>query len=602
MAAGRTLTVNLVANTNKFGRGMMSAVKNAEGFRGKVGAVAASLKTVLGPALLAAAAAAGALAIKMGVDGVKAAMSNERTSAALAKTLENLGKAHEAAGVEQFIAQLESSTGIIDDDLRPALGRLIIATGDVGQAQDLLTKSLDVAVGTGKEFTGVVDAVAKAVQTRTAGQLSRYGVILDDNTLKTEGFTTALNDSLDAFRGLQQAEARSLEGQLKILQVEADNVKEAFGRGLLSAFEDSRGGLDDLSQSMRDMQPIIEDLGRQVGDLAKTFSEMASNDVIGPTLAFLFQLEGPIPKAWRLVSEATSGAEVATEDYRDAAVRAHRSGVDFTGGMEDLAEETEEAADALANLNGWISRTQTVMAYQAAWDDLRESVKENGKRFDIQTEKGRENVDALIAAAKATADYALSQETAASKIGITNSGLDELEGLFKKTKMDPATRAELLAPFQELIDDLAILGVDVTGLQTKINGLRGKTIDIKVNTTTTGRPPGVSAEEWYGSARGGLVKGRGGAMADMIPMMLSNGEFVMRAQAVNSFGADFFEALNRGINPLAGMDAPGPSRGDIKSGGGLVINGGINVVSAPGEKAEESVPRALRKLAFVAGI
>jgi hypothetical protein len=80
MAKGRVLTVVLAANTKSFRRGMMSAVKNAEGFRGKVGAVAKSLKSVLGPALAAAAAAAGALAIKMGTDGVKAAMENERTA------------------------------------------------------------------------------------------------------------------------------------------------------------------------------------------------------------------------------------------------------------------------------------------------------------------------------------------------------------------------------------------------------------------------------------------------------------------------------------------------------------------------------------------
>jgi len=580
---------------------MMSAVKNAEGFRGKVGAVATSLKSVLGPALLAAAAAAGALAIKMGVDGVKAALTNERTASALAKTLENLGKAHEAAGVEQFIAQLESSTGIVDDELRPALGRLIIATGDVGEAQDLLTKSLDVAVGTGKEFGGVVDAVAKAVQTSTAGQLSRYGVILDDNTVKTEGFTSALNNSLDAFKGLQQAEARSLEGQLKILQVEADNVKEAFGRGLLSAFEDSRGGIDDMSQSLRDLQPALEETGRQVGNVAKALGTLASSDLLGPTLEFFFQFEGPIPKAVNFVAEALADGGDAVEDYRDAAVRARKSNVDFTKGLEDVADEADDAAEAISRLGDLVSSTRAIMAYEAAWDDLRKSIKENGKQFDEATEKGRENYDNLLVAAERTADYAATQETAASKIKVTSDGLGELQTFLDNTKVDDATRAKLIEPFEALIEDLNLSQEETAGLQAKIDALKGKTIQVTVKTTTLGRPPGVSNEEWYGVARGGLVKGRGGPMADMIPAMLSNGEFVMRAQAVNSLGVDFLEQLNRGISPLAGMDAPGPSR-PTESSGGLVINGGINVVSAPGEKAEESVPRALRKLAFVAGI
>jgi hypothetical protein len=411
VAAGRTLTVNLVANTKSFGRGMMSAVKNAEGFRGKVGAVATSLKRVLGPALLAAGAAAGALAVKMGVDGVKAAMSNERTASALAKTLENLGKAHEAAGVERFVAQLESSTGIVDDELRPALGRLLIATGDVSQAQELLTKSLDVAVGTGKEFTGVVDAIAKAVQTGTAGQLSRYGVIMDDNTLKTEGFTSALNGALDSFQGLQQAEARTLEGQLRILKVEADNVKEAFGRGLLNAFTDSRGGIDDMSQSLRELQDAAEQVGESLGNLIRVGSEVTSwiktftgnaGEAGGETAWWQSALGGLISTAesamrgpfgqlvdtvWA-IAESNIAARDATNKYANAADRAKQQNLDFAESLAKTAEEADELTASLENLEGWISRTQTVMAYEAAWDSLRRIYQGKWQRVRLSHRQG----------------------------------------------------------------------------------------------------------------------------------------------------------------------------------------------------------------------
>ncbi len=61
MATGRTLTVSLVANTNSFRRGMMSAVRDAEGFRGKMTAIGANLRGVVGPALAGAAAASRAI-------------------------------------------------------------------------------------------------------------------------------------------------------------------------------------------------------------------------------------------------------------------------------------------------------------------------------------------------------------------------------------------------------------------------------------------------------------------------------------------------------------------------------------------------------------
>jgi hypothetical protein len=102
-------------------------------------------------------------------------------------------------------------------------------------------------------------------------------------------------------------------------------------------------------------------------------------------------------------------------------------------------------------------------------------------------------------------------------------------------------------------------------------------------------------------ARGGLIRGRGGPMSDMIPAMLSNGEFVIRAQAVNSFGPGFFDALNRGVNPMRGMEAPSTSD-TASSGGRTLVIQNLNVTSAPDERAEQSVPRALRRLSWVSGL
>ena len=47
--AGRTLRVALVANTKNFRAGMMSAVRDAKGFQGKMSAVAMSMRGTLGP-------------------------------------------------------------------------------------------------------------------------------------------------------------------------------------------------------------------------------------------------------------------------------------------------------------------------------------------------------------------------------------------------------------------------------------------------------------------------------------------------------------------------------------------------------------------------
>jgi hypothetical protein len=228
-------------------------------------------------------------------------------------------------------------------------------------------------------------------------------------------------------------------------------------------------------------------------------------------------------------------------------------------------------------------------------------LKENGEQFDFTTKQGQANNRSLIAFAENTAAAAATQDTLFGKTAYVQDALGHLGKTFEKTKMSDATRAAMLAPFQALIDDLADSNYDVTTLQQQIDKLQGKDITITTRYNfPDGRPPGGWPKEWYG-AKGGVVPQymAGGGMsrgADTVPAMLAPGEFVMRRSAVKQFGTDLFSQLNRGINPLAGMTPTGSG-----SAGGFQI-GTINVVSAPGERAETSLPRALRRAAFLAGV
>jgi len=64
-----------------------------------------------------------------------------------------------------------------------------------------------------------------------------------------------------------------------------------------------------------------------------------------------------------------------------------------------------------------------------------------------------------------------------------------------------------------------------------------------------------------GHAGGGPVSGPGTATSDSIPAMLSDGEFVMRAAAVNKYGKGFMHALNGGVVHAAGGGWFGPAAG-----------------------------------------
>jgi hypothetical protein len=93
----RTLTVYLAADLKKFSGPLRQAETQAQGFGGHIGRLGTTLSRMLGPALIGAGIAAGAMAVKLGVDGVKAAIEDEAAVAKLAQTMTNLGLAHDTA-------------------------------------------------------------------------------------------------------------------------------------------------------------------------------------------------------------------------------------------------------------------------------------------------------------------------------------------------------------------------------------------------------------------------------------------------------------------------------------------------------------------------
>lgn len=574
MAGGRTLTVALVANTNSFRRGMMSAVRDAQGFQGKMTALGASMRGMVGPALAAAGAAVGAFALKLGVDGVKAAVEEERAVASLAKTLANVGQAFAVPQVETFIDNLQFATGVADSDLRPAFQRLVTATQDVTRAQDMLRLALDISAGTGRDLQSVTMALSKAAGGQFTA-LRRLGVPLDDATIKSKDLGAVMGQLSKTFSGQAATAANTYEGQIKRLSVAFDELQESFGKGFLAGLGSTADGTDDLEQSIRDLQPALEALGtsigegvRALGDLTDGVSDLGQqldvpvNKSLSDFSSYLVGLPGLLKTAAAgvgLFTDDTVTAAEAHRNYRDAAERMAgtlRSSIptvdEFGNAIDESGQDAEQAAQEFDLFTAAISRTNAVMGYQKALDDLKGSLKDNGKAVSIFTNKGRENVDALIGVAEAAKSAMESTDSQAQKALYASSALDTLTTTMANTKMDEGTKAALLAPFQALLDDLQENGVNVDSLQRKLDALNSKTITVTTKFVTLGDG------SYFGSGDAAGGAGAGGSDGGDKPKK------------------------TRSASPV--------------SVGTLIVN------SAPGERAEESVPRSLRRLAFVAGL
>ncbi len=189
-------------------------------------------------AFAAAAAAVQTFVVKVGTDAVRAAMEDQKSQALLASTLRNTTNATDAtiASTEEYITLLQKEVAVADDELRPALATLARATGDVASAQNLLGTALNISAGTGKDLQTVSLALSKAVN-GNLGALTRLGIPLDANTIKSKDFNKALGVLNDTFKDQANVRAKTLEGRLKGLNIAYGEILETLGYALLPVIE-----------------------------------------------------------------------------------------------------------------------------------------------------------------------------------------------------------------------------------------------------------------------------------------------------------------------------------------------------------------------------
>ena len=188
----------------------------------------------------AAIPAAAALTAVVGVIGssVKAAIEDEAAQASLARQIKQSTGATDAQvkSVEKYISGLGRSAAISDDEARPALQKLIVATKDVAKATELMNLATDVAAATGKPLVDVTDALAKAY----AGNMKGLNALSPEiKAMIKDGASLAdVQKVLEAnFGGAGKAAADTAAGGMKKLSIAFAETKEGIGEAFLPVME-----------------------------------------------------------------------------------------------------------------------------------------------------------------------------------------------------------------------------------------------------------------------------------------------------------------------------------------------------------------------------
>jgi len=216
-----------------------------------------------------------AAVLAFGKASVKAFAEDDKAATALGTTLKNLNLAYGSniGTVNGYINRLEAQTGVLDDELRPAMDRLLRATGDVAQSQQLLNLALDVAAGTGKSVTQVSQSLQKAYLGQTQA-LGRLGVGLSRAELSSSSFEQIQQRLTELFAGQAAAAADTFAGQLDKLTIAANNAKETIGKGLYDAITALSGGgatsaTDNIDKLASGIADTLSNAGELIGKLEK---------------------------------------------------------------------------------------------------------------------------------------------------------------------------------------------------------------------------------------------------------------------------------------------------------------------------------------------
>ena len=208
---------------------------------------------------------------------VNAFAADEKAAKALEIQLKNTGFAFSAPSVEYFIANLQKTTGVLDDQLRPAFQQLLTVTGSITKSQEALGVALDISAATGKSLTEVSAALTRGFSGNTAG-LSRLGAGLSKATLKTGDMDLILGELQEKFAGQSAARLTTYAGKMDLLKVASANASEIIGKSLVDALTSlgDDDSIDKLSTSMENFATSIAEVIAGVGELVKALQGVAN--------------------------------------------------------------------------------------------------------------------------------------------------------------------------------------------------------------------------------------------------------------------------------------------------------------------------------------
>lgn len=644
------LTVQFEASTVKFekalarieGRSAASAKKVEKTFSGMQQRMNASFSAVgskLGGALALAGIGVSTQQVLQYADAWTKAQNSLKVAglsgAALASTLDAIYAAAQRQGAPlEALTTLYGRLAQSQKELGASNRELIQFTEDVATALRVAGTSPDEASGAllqlaqalgsarvqAEEFNSINDgalpvlqAVANGIQ-EAGGSVSKLKQLVNDGAISNVAFFKGFQAGVQTIRD-QAEEAEPTIGQAftrmqnaVIKLVGEIDAAAGFSRSFVDELSGMAEGMKDLVHPIKEVIAWLEKLNswyntilNTAGQLGKTVGDFLGTTAIGEAVnpaidSFLGPQGGDVGPPRRNTRRSQQPAPIKAADYPVVGAKKKPPPPDdYAREIKSLNDHTaalELEAKTMGKSTFEIEKDRTALQLlNAARDAGKKITPELTAQIDKEAEayaRAAEKVEAAREAQRAIQEV---------QDGLASAFSGVASAIVKGENAIDALTNSLTRLMDQLLDMIA---------QQLFKQLLG---GINLGFAGGGTVGGTSGASFVKAATGGAIRGPGSGTSDSIPAMLSDGEFVVRAQAARKF-APLLEAINSGRLRLphfatggsvgGGLAAPGGARGglavQVVNQTGVPASGRAEVTKGPnGQQLVRIVLGAVKK-------
>ena len=227
------MTIAIPIITEFDGKGIDKAVKEFKNLETNGEKAQFAIKKAAVPAAAALAGLTAALG-----SAVKGAIEDAAAQDKLAEQIRRTTGATDAqiTANEDWISVQGKLLGVTDDELRPALGGLVRATGNITKAQELAAAAMDISAAKGISL----ETTTKALEKAYGGNMTALAKLSPELRDMIKGGAT-LDEVMQAmsktFGGAASEAAETTAGKFARMKLALDETKESIGASLMPAVE-----------------------------------------------------------------------------------------------------------------------------------------------------------------------------------------------------------------------------------------------------------------------------------------------------------------------------------------------------------------------------